>query len=65
LTIGSQLGSHEITALLGKGGMGEGLPLYSMTTGADEKIGRDAVERYQTLRRELDERVAEWNQIQK
>jgi serine/threonine protein kinase len=23
LTIGSQLGSHEITALLGKGGMGE------------------------------------------
>ena len=23
LTIGTQLGSHEITALLGKGGMGE------------------------------------------
>ena len=23
LTVGTQLGSHEITALLGKGGMGE------------------------------------------
>jgi len=27
---------------------------YSATTGADQKVGRDAVERYAVLRRELD-----------
>ncbi len=33
--------------------------LYSMTTQADQKIGRDAVERYAELRRELDARLKE------
>jgi photosystem II stability/assembly factor-like uncharacterized protein len=28
--------------------------LYSLTTGADQKVGRDAVERYAVLRKELD-----------
>jgi serine/threonine-protein kinase len=36
ITIGTQLGSHEITALLGKGGMGE---LYSAR---DLKLTREA-----------------------
>jgi serine/threonine protein kinase len=35
LTIGSQLGSHEITALLGKGGMGE------VYRARDTKLKRD------------------------
>lgn len=33
--------------------------LYGLGTQADQKIGRDAVERYAVLRRELDERKAE------
>ena len=33
--------------------------LYSMTTQADQKIGRDAIDRYKTLRAELDRRQAE------
>jgi len=37
--------------------------LYGMTNGADQKIGRDAVERYQTLRRELDTIVSDLNRI--
>jgi hypothetical protein len=28
--------------------------LYGATTGVDQKIGRDAVERYRTLRKEMD-----------
>jgi photosystem II stability/assembly factor-like uncharacterized protein len=35
------------------------LYLYSMTLGADQKPGRDAVERYRVLRTELDERIRE------
>jgi len=30
-----------------------------MTAGADEKIGRDAIARYQVLRKELDGLIAE------
>jgi phosphoribosylpyrophosphate synthetase len=37
--------------------------LYSMTTMTDQKIGRDAVERYTVLRKELDERMAELKKI--
>jgi hypothetical protein len=37
--------------------------LYGLTTRADQKVGRDAVERYPVLRRELDARVAELRQI--
>lgn len=37
--------------------------LYSMTNATDQKIGRDAVERYEVLRKELDERIGELNQI--
>ena len=37
--------------------------LYSLTTGADQKIGRDAVERYRELRKELDEGIAELNKV--
>ena len=37
--------------------------LYSMTNSTDQKIGRDAIERYQTLRRELTQRQAELNSI--
>ena len=37
--------------------------LYSMTTATDQKIVRDAVERYTMLRKELDERIAELNKI--
>ncbi|MEP7346996.1 MAG: hypothetical protein ABI877_17125, partial [Gemmatimonadaceae bacterium] len=33
--------------------------LYSMTNGADQKVGRDAVERFRQLRLELDERQKE------
>jgi hypothetical protein len=29
--------------------------LYSVTTATDQKIGRDVIERYQTLRKELDQ----------
>jgi hypothetical protein len=39
----------------GKPGLQEHIAYLSgMTTGADQKIGRDAVERYNTLRKELD-----------
>ena len=37
--------------------------LYQMTNGADEKIGNDAKERYNTLRKELDQRKAELDRI--
>jgi hypothetical protein len=37
--------------------------LYQMTNGADEKIGNDAIERYQELRKELDRRKAELDQL--
>ena len=37
--------------------------LYSLTNMADQKIGRDAIERYNTLRKELDARIAELNKI--
>ena len=37
--------------------------LYSMTTATDQKIGRDAIERYEVLRKQLDERIAELNKI--
>jgi photosystem II stability/assembly factor-like uncharacterized protein len=33
--------------------------LYSLTTQADQRIGRDAIRRYAVLRKELDERIAE------
>jgi len=34
-----------------------------MTSSADEKIGRDAVERYQELKKELDQRKAEADKL--
>jgi hypothetical protein len=37
--------------------------LYSLTTATDQKIGRDAIDRYATLRKELDQRIAELNKI--
>jgi hypothetical protein len=37
--------------------------LYSLTTGTDQKIGRDAIERYEVLRKELDARLAELNKL--
>jgi hypothetical protein len=37
--------------------------LYSLTTAADQKIGRDAAERYEILRKELDSRIAELNKL--
>ncbi|HTS76179.1 MAG TPA: hypothetical protein VMG40_08250 [Bryobacteraceae bacterium] len=37
--------------------------LYSLTTATDQKIGRDAVERYEVLRKELDQRMAELDKI--
>ncbi|HEV2445049.1 MAG TPA: hypothetical protein VGS58_03975 [Candidatus Sulfopaludibacter sp.] len=37
--------------------------LYSLTTATDQKIGRDAMERYRVLRQELDKRIAEADQI--
>ena len=37
--------------------------LYGMTNNTDQKIGRDAVERYNVLRKELDSRMAELNQL--
>jgi hypothetical protein len=37
--------------------------LYGLTTATDQKIGRDAIERYQVLRKELDGRIAELNRI--
>jgi hypothetical protein len=37
--------------------------LYSLTTQADQRIGRDAIQRYNVLRKELDERIAELRRI--
>jgi hypothetical protein len=37
--------------------------LYSMTNGADQKPGRDAIDRFQVLRKELDERKKELDKI--
>jgi len=37
--------------------------LYQMTNSADQKVGNDAVERYQALRKELDQRKAELDRI--
>jgi len=37
--------------------------LAGMTTGADQKIGRDAVDRYTTLRKELDDMRAELDRV--
>jgi hypothetical protein len=37
--------------------------LYGLTTATDQKIGRDAIERYAVLRKELDQRIAELNKI--
>ncbi|MHB2032290.1 MAG: VPS10 domain-containing protein [Gemmatimonadaceae bacterium] len=37
--------------------------LYGMTNDADQKIGRDAVERYEVLKKELDERIRQANAI--
>jgi hypothetical protein len=37
--------------------------LYGLTTRADQKVGRDAAERYRVLRRELDARMAELKAI--
>jgi photosystem II stability/assembly factor-like uncharacterized protein len=37
--------------------------LYSMTTATDQKIGHDAVERYDTLKKELEQRNAELKAI--
>jgi len=33
--------------------------LYSMTVGADQKIGQDAIDRYLFLKKELEARIAE------
>ncbi|MEO7962655.1 MAG: hypothetical protein ABIT38_01965 [Gemmatimonadaceae bacterium] len=37
--------------------------LYSMTTQADQRIGRDAIQRFNVLRKELDERIAELRKL--
>jgi hypothetical protein len=37
--------------------------LYGMTTQADQRVGRDARERYATLRRELDGVIGQLNQL--
>ncbi len=37
--------------------------LYQMTNGTDQKIGKDAVERYDALRKELEDRIQEINKI--
>jgi photosystem II stability/assembly factor-like uncharacterized protein len=37
--------------------------LYGMTNTADQKIGRDAVERYEELKKELDQRLAELDHL--
>jgi hypothetical protein len=37
--------------------------LYSMTTQADQRIGRDAIARFNVLRKELDQRIAELRKI--
>jgi hypothetical protein len=37
--------------------------LYGMTNNTDQKVGRDAIERYGVLRKELDGRMAELDRI--
>ena len=37
--------------------------LYTLTNSTDQKIGRDALERYAVLRKELDQRLAELNAV--
>ena len=37
--------------------------LYSLTTQADQKVGRDAIERYGVLRKELDVMLADWRSL--
>jgi hypothetical protein len=37
--------------------------LYSVTTATDQKIGRDVIERYTELQKELDQRIAELDRI--
>lgn len=37
--------------------------LYGMTNATDQKVGRDAIERYTALRSELNDRIAELNRI--
>ena len=37
--------------------------LYGETTETDQKVGRDAVERYATLRREVDAAIADLNAV--
>lgn len=37
--------------------------LYTLTNGADQRPGRDAMERYEILRKELDVRIAELNKL--
>jgi hypothetical protein len=37
--------------------------LYTLTNSTDQKIGRDAIERYNVLRKSLDERIAQLNKI--
>ena len=37
--------------------------LYSVTTATDQRVGKDVVERYGILRKELDQRIAELNRI--
>jgi hypothetical protein len=37
--------------------------LYSETNGSDQKVGRDAVERYQELRQKIDEVTADLNRV--
>jgi hypothetical protein len=39
--------------------------LASMTTGADQKVGRDALERYEVLRKEFDQLQSEVDRILK
>ena len=36
-----------------------------MTNSTDQKIGRDAIERYNALRKELDQRIAELDKLLK
>ena len=37
--------------------------LYTLTNATDQKIGRDAIERYNTLRKSLDDRILQLNKI--
>jgi hypothetical protein len=39
--------------------------LYSVTTATDQKIGRDVIDRYTVLKKELDQRIGELGQILK